>query len=63
MKKLKKMDTKAGQTVYSFKCPCGACVTICPCDPNAPAGLDARTGKVHEFNASHGGSATGGAGM
>lgn len=63
MKKLKKMDVKAGQTVYSFKCPCGICQAICDCykAPNLDQ-VQLRISEKHDMNASTGGSATGGAG-
>lgn len=64
MQKLKKMDTKMGQTVFSFKCPCGSCRGSCLCPAyNYEQGVKTQTVESHYYNATHGGSATGGAGM
>ena len=63
MKKLKKMDTKVGQTVFSFKCPCVVCSTTeCRCDSRSTAYADTRVWGSHFLNSNQGGSATGGAG-
>lgn len=63
MQKLKKMDTKVGQTVFSFKCPCGVCSpTTCVCGVKPTAYADTRVWGSHYMNSTQGGSATGGAG-
>ena len=62
MKKLKKMDVKAGQTVYSFKCPCGVCPDICFCITGKDAQVSYRRLTIHNSNVRNGGSASGGAG-
>ncbi|EOS21073.1 hypothetical protein C806_04656 [Lachnospiraceae bacterium 3-1] len=63
MRKLKKMDTQVGQTVYSFKCPCGSCAVKCYCEVyNVTEGVQTRINGGHQYNVSHGGSAIGGAG-
>ena len=63
MQKLKKIDTKVGQTVFSFKCPCGVCSpTTCGCGTKPTAYADTRVWGSHYMNSNQGGSATGGAG-
>lgn len=62
MKKLRKMDMKAGQTVYSFKCPCGVCPSWCVCVSGKDAEVRNWRLTIHDSNAASGGSATGGAG-
>lgn len=63
MKKLRKMDTKVGQTVFSFKCPCGVCSsTSCHCGLYPEQTADTRVWGSHYLNSTQGGSATGGAG-
>lgn len=62
MRKIKKIDPKTSQTVFSFGCACGSCLTGCHCKELGIALTSWRISFHQSNNRSNGGSLVGGAG-